>query len=279
MRSCLPLTPAVSPFAVRPSLIDDPTFPFARRSAGSRHFRTALSSRRTFRHTTRKFAYVNRSRKKCLGGKRLCRGSRGEIGAGRRVRMRMGRSAASGTAAARRSASASTTIAAYAEWREGSCCATQDARRTSIVEVGDLVAPTAAERDAIRRRVRRRQHGALCDATERRRRAGTRGNLIAFGEAFGLPPSKIIARPRRMGSFASRSSIRAGGSATSPTPTGRSTGTPTAITISMGPTAPFAPCFCIVKTRPACRAGSIGCSIRRSPISACATRTRRQSRR
>ena len=130
-----------------------------------------------------------------------------------------------------------------------------------------------AERDAILRLRRRANMALYATRPDRRRRRATRRDLIAFGAAFGLRRDRGSSLGRApTASCASRSSIRADGSATSPTPTGRSTGTPTAITISMGrDRCHSARCCCIAGARPR-EAGSTGCSIPRSPISACATR-------
>ncbi len=75
---------------------------------------------------------------------------------------------------------------AYAAWREVKLASYPRRRQEFVVEIGDLGAPTRAEREAIRRLARLTNMALYATRPNLADERATRRSLIAFGHAFGL---------------------------------------------------------------------------------------------
>ncbi len=76
--------------------------------------------------------------------------------------------------------------AAYEAWREAKLEAYPRRKEDFLVEVGDLGAPTRAERESIRRLARIANMAVYATRSNLADERATRSDLIAFGRAFGL---------------------------------------------------------------------------------------------
>ena len=76
--------------------------------------------------------------------------------------------------------------AAYQAWREAKLEAYPRRKEDFLVEVGDLGAPTCAERESIRRLARIANMAVYATRSNLADERATRSDLIAFGRAFGL---------------------------------------------------------------------------------------------